>query len=38
MDPMKYLKRTLRGRKPGYMAKHDLIALTGFRFLYRRKK
>lgn len=31
MDPMKYLKLTLRGRKPGYLAKHDLIALTGFR-------
>ncbi len=31
MDPMKYLKRTLRGRKPGYLAKHDLIALIGFR-------
>ena len=31
MDPMKYLKRTLRGCKPGYLAKHDLIALIGFR-------
>lgn len=30
MDPMKYLKRTLRGCKPGHMAKHDLIGLVGF--------